>query len=240
MDIDHDIPAFLACARYRAYRLGTRNPIPLPKNSESAPLVRGKLNLIIRRAAEKTGIQKCVKRVRDNKSHHEVHLHAFRRYWKYQMRKAGINDDEFLNYIMGHVPPYEGAYDKYTEELVVKLYRQATPHLSLTRAEEEVTKVKEEAALEALRQLARTFGIDPSKIRVEREDMSVEEEISAIQAEIKRFIAEALRLRKNSSNNNRYESRIVSEENLESVNAGWEFQAQIGERKYVVRRLRET
>jgi len=226
---------------YRAYRPGTRNPIPLPKNSESAPLGRGKLNLIIRRAAEKTGIQKSVKRVRDNKSHHEVHLHAFRRYWKYQMRKAGINDDEFLNYIMGHVPPYEGAYDKYTEELVVKLYRQATPHLSLTRAEEEVTKVKEEAALEALRQLARTFGIDPSKIRVEREDMSVEEEISAIQAEIKRFIGEALRLRKNSSNNNRYESRIVSEENLESyVNAGWEFQAQIGERKYVVRRLRET
>jgi integrase len=226
---------------YRTFQPGTRNPIPLAKNSKSAPLGRGKLNLIIRRAAERTGIQKAVRRLKDNKSQHEIHLHAFRRYWKYQMRKAGINDDEFLNYIMGHVPPYEGAYDKYTEDLVIKLYQQASPYLSLTRAEEEITKVKEEAALEALRQLARTFGVDPAKIRIERESMSAEEEISAIQAEIKRFIEQALRLRKNSSNNNHHESRIVSEKHLESyLKAGWEFQAQISGKKYVVRRTREN
>ncbi|MHA1834109.1 MAG: tyrosine-type recombinase/integrase [Candidatus Baldrarchaeia archaeon] len=235
---------------YRVHRPGTLNPIPLPKNSKSTPLKPNKLNLVIQRAAEKAGIQKSVKRLKDGKSQHEVHLHAFRRYWKHQMRKAGINDDEFLNFILGHKPPYEGAYDKYTEELIVKLYRQASPYLSLTRTEEEIAKVKEDAAIEALRHLAKTFGIDPMRIRIEREKElgrtpTPSEEIEAIQNEIRKFIVHPVKVKEDTknldtnTNNNckKYESKVVSEDELlPYLDEGWDVVKELSNGKIVIRR----
>jgi len=166
------------------------------------------------------------------------------------MRRAGINDDEFLNFILGHKPAYEGAYDKYTEELVVQLYRQASPYLSLTRAEEEIAKVKEEAAIEALRHLAKTFGIDPMRIRIEKEKElgrkpTPSEEIEAIQNEIRKFIVHPVKIKEDvgnphtNTNNNcrRYESKIVSEDELlPYLNEGWDVVKELANGKIVIRR----
>jgi len=58
------------------------------------------------------------------------HPHGFRRYWKHQLRMGGI-DSDLLDYMMGHVLPYGGAYDRWTVDDIRKQYRQAENYVSL-------------------------------------------------------------------------------------------------------------
>jgi len=227
---------------YRVLREGHRNPLPLPRNSKSVPLGPNKLNMIVERAARRAGIQKSRRRERDGKRQHEIHLHAFRRYWKHMMRSAGIRDDEFLNFVLGHVPPYGGAYDKYTLDLVTQLYRQVSPRLSLARGEEDVTKVKEEATLEAVRRMAEAMGVDPMRVKIEREKsagraLTMEEELKLIQGEIAKLVSPQKSRRAEANGGRPYEAAEISEKELvEYMEAGWEIVKELRNRRIVIRR----
>jgi len=65
---------------------------------------------------------------------HDIHPHAFRRWWKARMRLAGVGDIGLLDYMMGHTTyayPYRGAYDHYDIDYVRREYLKAEPYLSV-------------------------------------------------------------------------------------------------------------
>lgn len=89
--------------------------------------------------------------------------------------------------MMGHKGEYlDDAYFKPYIEQMLKEYRKALPQLTI-REEGGVTR--EEVALETLRSVARTFGIDPLRLRIEMfaGEPAPEEEIAALE----RLIREA-------------------------------------------------
>ncbi|PUA32955.1 MAG: hypothetical protein B9J98_03465 [Candidatus Terraquivivens tikiterensis] len=166
---------------------------------------------------------------------YKIHIYSFR---KFGFTKVADTLGEIAAHALAGHEAYMITYYRKTREERAADYLKVAPKLMVLTQPLSIDEVKRQAGLEAIRRLAESFGIDPARIRIEREGMGVDEEISAIQAEIKRFISQALRLRENSAVDDcQYESRIVSEADLESyLNAGWEFQAQINNGKYIVRR----
>ena len=88
-------------------------------------------------AADKLKIQRKIPG-RVGRNWHSVHPHIFRRYWKNQMREskamAGMAPDEariFLDFNMGHIVPYTGAYDTFTDEKLIAAYKRAEEQLSV-------------------------------------------------------------------------------------------------------------
>jgi len=105
------------------------------------PIGKRQMQAIISEAAEKAGIQRAVPRklaIKDNEGNvlrqrkwHEVHHHIFRAYFKSRMRKAGVVDNELLNYILGHKPAYGGTYDRFSEPEILEAYVKAEQYLKL-------------------------------------------------------------------------------------------------------------
>src|SRR2546422_7526810 len=64
---------------------------------------------------------------------HDIHPHAFRRFWKFQMRKGGVNDSALLEFMMGHrnMRLLHGAqYDSYSAEYIRREYSKAEQYLT--------------------------------------------------------------------------------------------------------------
>jgi integrase len=77
------------------------------RSTPGLPLSISQAELIVRMLAERRDIQeKFGKR-------YLFHPHGFRRYWKHQLRMGGV-DPVLLDYMMGHVVGYGGAYDRWT------------------------------------------------------------------------------------------------------------------------------
>lgn len=57
----------------------------------------------------------------------------------------------------------------YTEERLRKWYVRAMPNLRILSKPIEEERIKQNIALKAIRRFAETFGIDPMKIRVEKQ-----------------------------------------------------------------------
>jgi integrase/recombinase XerD len=122
-----------------------------------SPLSISQVGNIIRSAASKRGIQeKFGKR-------YLFHPHGFRRYWKHQMR-IGRVDSDLLDYMMGHVLPYAGAYDRWTAEDIKKSYERAENFVSLRP---KVTVTKEDVQMEVLRVLVARAQLFLSNNQVE-------------------------------------------------------------------------
>ena len=88
------------------------------------PLSVAQVGKIVRKAAEDRGIQ------RKFGKRNLIHPHGFRRYWKHQLRMGGV-DSDLLDYMMGHVLPYGGAYDRWTLEDLRGQYRRAENYVCL-------------------------------------------------------------------------------------------------------------
>ncbi len=73
---------------------------------------------IVRSLAEKRGLQEHYGK------RYLFHPHGFRRYWKHQLRMGGV-DPVLLDYMMGHVVAYGGAYDRWTLKDIRGQYRNA-------------------------------------------------------------------------------------------------------------------
>ena len=107
------------------------------------PLSISQVGEMIRSSAEKRGIQqKFGKR-------YLFHPHGFRRYWKHQMRMGRV-DPDLLDYMMGHVLAYGGAYDRWTVEDIKKAYKRAENFVSLRP---KVTVSKEDVQTEVFKVL---------------------------------------------------------------------------------------
>ncbi len=66
---------------------------------------------------------------------HEIHPHIFRRWWKFQMRKAGVVDSDLLEYMIGHQDlrlRHGGNYDEFEPDYIRKEYAKAEPYLTVT------------------------------------------------------------------------------------------------------------
>ena len=114
--------------------------IKVKKNTQGEPITAAAINAeIIRKIAVSTGLQKFVETKRRTKNgaiikRGEIHPHAFRRNLKHWLREAGVYDNEFMNFIIGHKIAYGGAYDKFPAEYIKREYLKAEPFLGLQKA----------------------------------------------------------------------------------------------------------
>jgi len=122
------------------------------------------------------------------------------------------------------------SYFRPSEPQLVEEWRKAEPFLSLSQRED-VERIKRDVVLEALRRLAQSFGIDPMKVRIEKQrelgrEPTSEEEIEMIQNEIKRL-----------RHGNSDPKKIVDEDELERYLAeGWDVQTVLPSGRILIRK----
>ena len=96
----------------------------VPRSTSGECLSISRAGEIVRKLAEKRGIQEQYGK------RYFFHPHGFRRYWKHQLRIGGM-DPVLLDYMMGHVVVYGGAYDRWTLDDIRDQYRRAENYVSL-------------------------------------------------------------------------------------------------------------
>ncbi len=167
------------------------------------------------------------------KNSYSLHPHILRKWFKTQLIAAGV-PGPIADRLCGHSRYMAEEYELFTEEQLRQWYLRAMPNLRIVTAASSEDELRKQAALEAMRRIAESFGIDPTRIRIERRrnlgvDPSIDEEIELIQAEIRKTI---------SSNNHR---RVISENELEGyLDQGWDIQTVLPSGKIVVRKISQT
>ena len=129
--------------RSHSTRLSDRIIRKVRLSTPGEPLSGSQIWKIVHDAATKRGIQKNFGK------RYLFHPHGFRRYWKHQLRMGGF-DPDLLDYMMGHVLPYGGAYDRWTLEDIRSQYKRAENMVSLRPV---LTVTKEEVGTEVLKVL---------------------------------------------------------------------------------------
>lgn len=96
---------------------------------------------------------------------------------------------------------------------------------------------KKEMLLEMWRQQAQMYGIDPMKVRIEKErelgkELSFDEEKELLTAEIRKLTIPQL-----GNNGKPYRSKIISENELPLyIEDGWEIVKELSNRKFLIKR----
>jgi hypothetical protein len=198
------------------------------KNKKTWVPLRGRLiGNMITKIAKRTGLIKP-----NGLNRYHIHAHEFRDLFKSLCTLNGVNAvaSEFF---LGHRIDKLG-YDKspaYDVEWFKREYRKVEPQFNLISGPRNVEDVKKEVALEAIRRFAEAFGIDPMKVKIEKQkelgrSPDSEEEIQAIQNEIKKM---------RSSNND--PQMIIREEELETyLQQGWQFVSILPSQKILVKK----
>jgi integrase len=75
---------------------------------------------------------------------YELHPHAFRRWFKITVRRAGVTDPAFLDFILGHRPPYRGAYDTFDHDFIRQEYAKAESQLTFLRNRADLAQGRQE------------------------------------------------------------------------------------------------
>jgi hypothetical protein len=60
------------------------------------------------------------------------------------MRRGGVTDPAFLDFILGHTTPYRGAYDTFDHEYVREEYAKAEPQVTFLRNRSDLAHGREE------------------------------------------------------------------------------------------------
>jgi len=188
------------------------------RKSKYVPLTGRQLAEFITKLAKKLGL------IQDTGlGRYHIHAHEFRDLFKSLCTLSGINPvaSEFF---LGHKIDKLG-YDKspeYDEEWFRREYMKVEPKLNVlsnpsgTDIESKMEELRKEIALEAIRRLGEALGIDPMRIRIEKQrklgrELSIEE-VQVIQYEIKKF-----------RQGNNDQKKIVTEEELEEyLSNGWD------------------
>lgn len=163
---------------------------------------------------------------------YHVHAHEFRDLFKSLCTLNGVNPiaSEFF---LGHRIDKLG-YDKspeYNVEWFRREYRKVEPQLNIISGIENREDIKKEFALEAIQRFAETFGIDPLKVRIEKQkelgrELNNEEEIQMLQNEIKKI--------RNKDSNPQI---VIKEEELENyLSDGWQFVSILPSNKILIRK----
>lgn len=176
---------------------------------------------------EKAGLGKS--REKTVHGRRKIHPHSFRKF--FFSKVVGVIGETAAHAMMGH-GSYLKTYYKRTEEERAADYLKCMPHLAIFGESPDMGRLKEEAKLEAIRVFAQALGIDPLRLRIEKQkelgrEPSNEEEIEAIQSEIKR-----LRVGNNDP------KKIVMEDELPRYLAeGWDVQTVLPSGKILIRKL---
>ena len=93
------------------------------------PIKKNYVNIVVKIAARKIGIQSVVKGARSTRN--AVHAHVGRRYFKKMMRLSGV-DPELRDFMMGHKVKYERAYDEFDDAEIVDALESARSRLALS------------------------------------------------------------------------------------------------------------
>ena len=158
----------------------------------------------------------------------KIHPHSFRKF--FFSKVVGIISDTAAHALMGH-GAYLKTYYRRTEEERAQDYLRCMPSLTILKDSPEMEKVKKDAVLEAMRAFAQAYGVDPNRVRIERQketgkEPTTDEEILGIQNEIKKLRSE-----------NTDQKKIISENDLQQHLAeGWDIQTVLPSGKIVINR----
>lgn len=137
--IDGESWLFRSAGRFEGRFSAAGRPIwsRVDDSDPSRPLNSTGIRYRILTVARRAGLDKVRKRmtVGGRCATHEIHPHIFRRWWKFQMRKAGVVDSDLLEYMMGHHNlrlRHGGSYDEFDPDYIRKEYCKAEPFLSVT------------------------------------------------------------------------------------------------------------
>jgi integrase len=225
------IRQYFKLRRKRGEEISDSSPVLSGQKSEGAKGIRRKtLTMKIEQALRRSGLELSsnlgdkIQRMRP---------YSLRKYFRSNL--TGHAPQEYIEAWMGHTYGLAQVYsgtrdlDPSTIERMRQAYKSAEKHLLGEAVEAE--KIKQEAALEAIRRFAEAFGIDPMRIKIEKEkelgkELSASEEIELIQDEIKRAREE-----------HGDPQRIVGENELEGYLAeGWQFVSILPSQRILIRR----
>jgi len=144
-------------------------------------------------------------------------------------------------FFMGHKGDMEARYStnkgRLTENLIEDMrnaFAASSEYLETTPRPE---RDKKEMLLEMWRQQAQMYGIDPLKVRIEKErelgkELSFDEEQELLTTEIRKLTIPQL-----GNNGKPYRSKIISENELPSyIEDGWEIVKDLSNRKFLIKR----
>ena len=119
----------------------------------------------------------------------KIHPYSLRKF--FFSNAVGVIGETAAHAIMGH-GSYQQTYYRRTEEERSKDYLKCMAYLSIFKDNVDLRNVKNEAALAAIRAFAEAYGIDPLRVKIEKQketgkEPTTDEEIVAIQNEIKKL-----------------------------------------------------
>jgi len=123
-------------------RHGKYVPVKVKKELTGPPMSPPAFRFRVVLAAARAGIQKTHPGtpIRGKKVlRHEIHPHMFRRFWKFQMRKAGVTDVALLEHMMNQKDRWllhGGTYDVFDPEYIKREYARAEPFLTVLSQDE--------------------------------------------------------------------------------------------------------
>ncbi|HKZ40706.1 MAG TPA: hypothetical protein VJ044_07070, partial [Candidatus Hodarchaeales archaeon] len=131
---------------------------------------------------------------KDGIRHEFQQVHGFRKFFK-SVAERHVKSI-YVELLLGHSMGVTDSYMKPTFEEMIHEYSKAIPALTILSREEitrdDIEHLKKEAALEAMRAVASGFGLDPMKVRIEKEkelgrEVKGEEEMELIKNEMKKI-----------------------------------------------------
>jgi hypothetical protein len=165
----------------------------------------------------------------------KIHPHSFRKF--FYSRVVGVIGETAAHAMMGH-GSYMKTYYKRTEEERARDYLKCMPHLTIFGESPDVSRLKEEAKIEAIKAFAKTLGIENVEIRI-AQLKEEEPEISDEEA-LGRVIREELgiaKLNNQMKRENMDPKKIINEGELERYLAeGWDVQTLLPSGKILIRK----
>jgi hypothetical protein len=143
-------------------------------------------------------------------------------------------------FFMGHKGDMEATYTtnkRLPENLIEDMRRAFRDSAEYLETTPRTTGDKKEMLLEMWREQAKMYGIDPMKVRIEKErelgkELSLDEEQKLLTTEIKRLAMPQL-----NNNGKPYQSKVIGENELVPyVEEGWEIVRELSNRRFLIKK----
>jgi site-specific recombinase XerD len=228
------IKAYVEGMRKKGYKWTDNSPLFLSRNLNR--MVPSSVLEVVKKTAERAGL--------DPKG---IWPHCLRKAFRKVLNASDIDEDT-KETLMGHkLPGSRGNYfDLHDIDEIERKYLRCNfsrPGVGMSE------EAKKEMLLSLWREQAKLYGIDPLRVRIEKtkelgRKLTPDEEIIAIQSEIRKLITHPVMLKEepgrdcnNSNNCRRYESKLVKEDELlQYLDEGWDIVKELSNGKIIIRR----
>ena len=222
--------ATLLLKEFLGERINDKNAYLFPSSTRgqehdiNGPMSYWTVDGILTNALRSAGLEE-----KDEYGRDMIHVHCLRKFFFSQM--VPLLGREVVEALMGHKQFLDASYRRFTEDQMRSFYLKGMNAVTIMIPHNDSEKIKQDAALEAMRAVATTFGLDPMKVKVEKEkeagrEINAEEEMELIKVEIKK-------LREPQDD----PQMIVKEEELQTyLKDGWQFVSVLPSQKILVRK----